>query len=97
MKNVQVIDGAMNCTYSIYAFSDEEFKLTFPDDGQDIAFIEDVVERLGDLETGKLLKPVWEREVKKPEVRGIHGTLFYELAYKKEYYPTKKSEEMVLG
>lgn len=25
VKNVQVIDGAVNCTYPIYAFSDELF------------------------------------------------------------------------
>ena len=32
MKNVQVIDGADNCTYSIYAFTDKEFSkiLTLP-------------------------------------------------------------------
>lgn len=27
MKNIQVIDGAMNCAYDIFAATDEEFKL----------------------------------------------------------------------
>ena len=32
--NVQIIDGATNCTYSIYAFTDEQFALLFPEEGQ---------------------------------------------------------------
>ena len=47
MKNVQVIDGADNCTYSIYAFTDGEFLKIFPAARQDVEFIEDVLERLG--------------------------------------------------
>jgi hypothetical protein len=46
MKNVQVIDGAVNCTYHIFAFTDEQFALIFPEEGQDIEFIEDVGRRL---------------------------------------------------
>jgi hypothetical protein len=45
-KNVQIIDGAANCTYHIYAFTDEQFALLFPEEGQDVEFIEDVAERL---------------------------------------------------
>lgn len=96
MKNVQIIDGAENCTYSIFAFTEKEFKLVFPNAGQDIEFIEDVVERVGDQQVGDMLAPVWERRIDKKKVRGIHGTLFYGLAYKKKYYPTKRDCEMVV-
>ena len=97
-RNVQIIDGADNCTYSIYAMTDEAFALLFPAPGQNIEFIEDVVLRLGEDELAVLLRPVWERgEIKKTDVNGIHGTLFYELPHKKKYYPTKKEEEMVLA
>ena len=41
MKNIQVIDGAENCVYDIFAASDQEFSLIFPDD-HDVAFIDEV-------------------------------------------------------
>ena len=95
MKNVQVIDGASNCAYRIYATTDEEFRVLFPAPGQDIEFIEDVVERIGDESVGNLMRPVWSRPVNKVDVSGIHGTLFYELVQKKEFYPTKKDAEIL--
>lgn len=97
MKNVQVIDGADNCTYSIFQFSERQFAAIFPAKGQDIEFIEDVTKRIGDKELGKLLKSAWSRILDKKKARGIHGTLFYELAHKKKYYPTKIDAEMVTG
>lgn len=94
MKNIQVIDGAMNCAYSIYSVTEEEFKFLFPEPGQDIEFIEDVIERSGDERVGKVMMPVWKRGwVEKTEVRGIHGTLFYELSWKKKFYPTKRETD----
>jgi hypothetical protein len=97
MKNVQVIDGANNCTYSIFSFTEEEFRIVFPEQDQDIEFIEDVIKRVGNKKLGELLKPVWKRMVSKKDVHGIHGTLFYELEFKKKYYPTKKDSEMITG
>jgi hypothetical protein len=94
VKNIQVIDGALNCSYSIFSVTDEEFCILFPGPDQDIEFIEDVVRRVGDLELGKMMEAVWGRPVKKADVCGIHGTLFYELPYKKEYYPDKKSANL---
>jgi hypothetical protein len=44
MKNIQVIDGARNCVYDIFAATEEEFALIFPAD-QDVAFIEEVMAR----------------------------------------------------
>lgn len=97
MKNVQVIDGADNCTYSVFQFSERQFAAIFPAKGQDVEFIEDAIRRLGDKQVGKLLKSAWNRALDKKKVRGIHGTLFYELAFKKKYYPTKIDAEMVTG
>jgi hypothetical protein len=90
MKNIQVIDGAINAAYSIFAATDKEFAAIFPGEGQDVEFIEDVIARLGDHQTGKLLAPLWERPIPKPQVAGIHGTLFYELEHKKKYYKDKR-------
>jgi hypothetical protein len=95
VKNIQVIDGADNCTYSIYAATEDEFRAIFPAPEQDIEFIEDVVERIGDENVGNLMRPVWNRLVNKADVSGIHGTLFYGLVQKKKYYPTKKDAEVL--
>ena len=96
MKNIQVIDGAVNCTYPIYSVTEEEFRVLFPENGQDIEFIEDAIERVGDDELGRVMANVWKRPVNKPDVVGIHGTLFYELLLqKKRFYPSKKDSEML--
>ncbi len=38
-KNVQVIDGAQNSTYGIFAACKDDFEKIFPESGQDIEFI----------------------------------------------------------
>ena len=95
MKNVLIVDGANNCAYDIFAFTDKEFALVFPAKGQDIEFVEDVVKRLGEKGIAKLWSTVWKRRIKKKNANGIHGTLFFQLEFKKKYYPTKRDEEMV--
>lgn len=94
MKNIQIIDGANNCTYRVFAATDEEFAAIFPG-GADVEFIEDFVERLGEGAAGKITGGLWDRAVDKKVVQGIHGTLFYQLAFKKRYYPTKRESEIV--
>ena len=96
MKNIQVIDGAENSTYSIFAATDEEFEAIFPA-GADIEFIEDFVDRAGEETATEITAELWKRPVTKKDVRGLHGTLFYQLTHKKLYYPTKKESEMVLA
>lgn len=90
MKNIQVIDGAINSAYAIFAITEDEFKLIFPDCGQNIEFIEDMVEGLGDDRAGEVMALVWDREIAKSDVHGIHGTLFYGLLEKKKYYENKR-------
>ncbi|PJG52641.1 hypothetical protein CVM73_24840 [Bradyrhizobium forestalis] len=94
MKNIQVIDGAMNCSYDIFSVTEEEFSVLFPEAGQDVEFIEDAIARVGDEELGAMMRNVWNRRVKKPDMVGLHGTLFYELSWKKKYYQTKKSSDI---
>ena len=98
-KNIQVIDGADNCTYSIFAISEELFDFIFPEVGQDIEFEEDFNARFGTMskqESERLLDGFWNFPVDKKKVKGIHGTLFYGLSYKKKFYPTKREGEMVV-
>lgn len=94
MKNIQVIDGANNCVYDVFAATDEEFALIFPD-GQDIAFIDEVRERSSKEALSEALSRIWERRLRKCDAMGIHGILFYELEGKKKYYPTRRDEEAV--
>ncbi len=94
MRNVQVIDGAINCVYDIFAATDEEFALIFPA-GQDVAFISEVLARGKSASLDAAFEQIWRRRVPKAEVVGIHGLLFYELEEKIRYYPTRSDEEAV--
>ncbi|MGT2514110.1 hypothetical protein ACVOMT_07520 [Sphingomonas panni] len=79
MKNIQVIDGALNATFSIFQATDEEFAAIFPG-GTDMELIEDLSRRLGQEEAGRILGPLWKRPILKRNAQGIHGTLFYDNA-----------------
>lgn len=93
MKNVQVIDGAENCTYDVFQATDDEFSLIFPD-GTDIEFVEDLIARVGQDYADAILGPLWKRRQDKKLIQGIHGTLFFELESKRKFYPTKRDSEM---
>lgn len=94
MKNIQVIDGAVNSVYDIFAATDEEFSLIFPE-GQDVAFIDEVYGRGDPKALNAAFNAIWSRRIPKSKANGIHGLLFYELEEKKVYYPTRKDEEAV--
>ena len=87
MKNVQIIDGADNCTFSIFQLTDDEFALIFPADGQDIQFAEDL-----SASAGRALTAAWDRPVRKADANGIHGTLFYGFAARRQNFPNTKRE-----
>ena len=94
MKNVQVIDGALNCVYDVFAASDDDHALLFPN-GTDIAFAEDFQSRADIDSVEAALERLWLNRVPKAQAMGIHGTLFYQLSEKREYYPSRKDEEAV--
>jgi len=96
MKNIQVIDGADNCAYSVFQASDKTFKEIFPGKGQDIEFIDDFFDRVGKRRAAKLLQPLWKGYQDKRQISGIHGTLFYELKFKRKFYPTKREIDIWL-
>ncbi len=92
MKNIQVIDGADNCVYDIFAATDDEFSVIYPE-GTDIAFIDEVCSYADQTTLERVLEKIWSRRLRKDLVQGIHGTLFYDLERKKPYYPTRKDDE----
>ena len=94
MKNIQIIDSAQNCVYDIFMATDEEFSLIFGGDA-DVAFIEEVYERGDPTTLDAAFNKIWKRRIKKRDAQGIHGTIFYGLADKMAYYPTRKDEEAI--
>jgi hypothetical protein len=92
VKNIQVIDDALNCVYDIFSATDDEFELIFPA-GTDIAFIDEVLKRRDDKIIHDVFEKIWTRPVTKKEVHGIHGILFYGHENKKLFYPTRRDEE----
>ncbi|MDP3852775.1 hypothetical protein [Phenylobacterium sp.] len=92
MKNIQITDGADNATYSIFQATDDEFRLIFPGEGQDLEIVEDLFHRLGEKEATGLLIPLWDRPIHKRDAHGIHGTLFYDYVQNREHLPATKRE-----
>jgi hypothetical protein len=95
MKNIQVIDGAANCTYSLFAATDREFSELFPGEA-DVEFSEDVYRRLGKARWSGIMAAIWRRPVGKRVAQGIHGTLFFGMQERKRFYPTRRESEMVV-
>lgn len=91
MKNIQIIDGAINATYSVFQATDEEYNAIFPD-GRDMELIEDFFERHGSDEAGRVLINLWKRPILKRDAIGIHGTLFYDNEHRQNFIPRSKRE-----
>jgi hypothetical protein len=91
MKNIQIIDGAANATFSVFQATEEEYATIFPN-GRDMELIEDLIERLGDDEAGRMLAPLWERPILKRDALGIHGTLFFDNERPQRKIPPSKRE-----
>ncbi len=96
MKNIQVIDDAVNCTYDIFQIDEDSFLEIFPN-GQDIEFETDLFDRLDESKVQEIFARLWANRIDKKVVSGIHGTLFfgYHCEDKRPFYPTKKEAEMI--
>ncbi|MDP1778332.1 MAG: hypothetical protein Q8K90_06955 [Brevundimonas sp.] len=92
MRNIMVVDGALNATFSVFQATKAEFDQIFPVPGQDIAFIEEVIAALGDLATGEIMAPIWERPILRRDVEGLHGLLIYEKSERMPFYPASRRE-----
>lgn len=91
MKNIQIIDGAVNATFSVFQAADEEFATIFPD-GRDIELVEDLIKRIGEEAANSLLTSLWSRPILKRDALGIHGTLFCDNEQRREHIPPSKRE-----
>jgi hypothetical protein len=91
MKNIQIIDGAENCVYDIFSCEDSAFNVLFPA-GTNVAFADEIWAREDQSLLGRIFDELWQRPVRKNEVAGIHGIIFYGLSEKKAYYPDRTDE-----
>jgi len=74
--------------YDIFQVEDAEFKILFPGN-TDIAFIDEIQSRISQDQLSQIMNAIRARPIKKSDVIGIHGTIFYELERKKQYYPER--------
>jgi len=91
MMNIQIIDGATNCTFSRFQATDEEFALLFPEPRQDIQYAEGLAHLPDHAKIAAALARLRE-PVRKQDVQGIHGTLFYGLERYKRWYREKRED-----
>jgi hypothetical protein len=61
LKNIQVIDGAENCVYDIFAAPAEVFDLVFTP-GTDVAFTEELKHRRDAQRVFEALGTIWETD-----------------------------------
>ena len=78
MKNIQVIDGARDYLYDLFQIDEDDFALIFPD-GQDTAYIDQVIARGPADVLDAVFDRLWARRVRKTDAMEIHGTLIYQL------------------
>jgi len=91
MKNVQVIDGASNATFSIFQATEDEFAIIFPDE-REMEIADDLIRRIGEEEANRILTGLWDRPILKRDANGIHGTLFYDGEHRREFLPSSMRE-----
>jgi hypothetical protein len=94
MKNIMIIDGADNCAYDVFAATDDEFALFFPAEGQDIAFADELWAKPVQPRIKRAFDALWGRPVDKKSMAGLHGTIFYQLESKKQYYPNRRDSDL---
>lgn len=91
-ENIQVIDDAENCAYSIFAATDREFAL-ISGEGRSIAFAGEVIRKVGSKRWNEVSSKVWKRGIKR-EVIGIYRTVFHKLGFKKRYHPNRRETDL---
>lgn len=72
VKNVEIVDGALNSRFEIYAVDEDIFQRLFPD-GTDEVYLEDLDEGLQN--DASFRDRFYVREVDRQTVQGIHGIL----------------------
>jgi hypothetical protein len=90
MKNIQISDGALGATFSIFQAAEANFALRFPEPGQDVQFGEDLPGLPRQRALRAALRRIWDRPIRKRDAMAIHGTIFYEIERYRAVYPGKR-------
>src|SRR5512138_3217586 len=96
MKIFMIIDGAQNSTHDVFITDEASFAIVFPDDS-DIAFLDEVVERVRQLGIDEVsfFNRLYSTKLDKKNIEGLHGILHSTGSYcRKEYFPTRKESEV---
>ena len=72
MKNIEIVDGALNSRFEIYAVDDATFEMLVPGGRHEI-YLEDMDEAMQDDAT--FWDRVYASEIDRRQVQGIHGIL----------------------
>lgn len=91
MKNILIVDGAMNATFSVFQATDDEFTTLFPN-GEEMDVIEDVIERVGEAASEPIFNRIWNCPILKTETYGIHATIIYDDPSRRYYLPSSRRE-----
>jgi hypothetical protein len=92
LRNIQIVDGAANATFSIFQATNAEFHEIFPGPGQDMEISEDFAKRVGETRATQILQALWDRPILKRDANGIDGTLYYDADLRRRYMPSSKRE-----
>lgn len=92
LRNIQIIDGADNATFSVFQATDAEFNQIFPTIGQDMEISDDFVLRVGEAQANRVFEAIWERPILKRDANGIHGTIFVNSQSRRQHVPASKRE-----
>lgn len=92
MKNIQIIDGAQNSVFEIYAIPDALFSVLFPK-GADVAFAKECSKKIP--KSDNRLKALYKKRLNKKSVQGIHGTLHLDSSLvEPKFFPTRRESEV---
>jgi hypothetical protein len=92
LRNIQIIDGANNATFSVFQATDIEFAQIFPAADQDMEIANDFVHRVGEAQAKLTFDAICERPILKRDANGIHGTLYFNYDSKRRHMPRSKRE-----
>lgn len=72
MKNIEIVDGALNSRFEIYAVEEAVFDKLFQL-GKDEVYLEELSDKIQ--EDAEFWDQVYSQEVERHSVQGIHGIL----------------------
>ena len=97
MKNVQIIDGAVNSVFEIYEIDDLSFKEIFTND-RDVVFMSEITKYIdcNNEESVLFWQKFYSNRKDKKSINGIHGTLHLEGSNCQKIYFLEGKEDLVV-